>query len=111
MGDPLPLHFQIKTHVQSDTGQKLSIDFFSHAKYVVGKFGWTDRRPFPCTWGMNEKAGMDAVELDKYFVNSILSLFPDVEDVPKKRKGFVSCFILFFGTILSLTCVCFHNAG
>ena len=34
---------------------------------------------------MNEKAGMDAVELDKYFVNSILTLFPDVEDVPKKR--------------------------
>ena len=56
-----------------------------HAKDVVGKFGWTDRRQFPFTWGINERAGMDAVELDKYFVNSILPLFPDVEDVNKKR--------------------------
>ena len=67
-GDPLHLHFQLKTHAQSDTGQKLSIDFFLHAKDVVGKFGWTDRRPFPCTWGMNEKSGMNVVEL--------LSLWP-----------------------------------
>ena len=84
-GDPLPLHFQLKNHAQSDTGQKLSIDLFLHTKDVVGKLGWSDRRPFPCTWGMNEKAGMDSVELDKYFLNLILPLFPDVEDVPKKR--------------------------
>ena len=44
-----------------------------------------ERRPFPCTWGMNEKAGMDTVEIDKYIVKSILSLFPNVENVPKKR--------------------------
>ena len=59
---------------------------------------------------MNEKAGMDTFELDKYFVNSILPLFPDVEDVPKKRLGFVSCFICLLDAILSLTCVCFHNS-
>ena len=83
-GDPLPLHFQLKTHDKSDTGQNLSIDFFSHEKDVVGKFGWADRRPFPCTWGMTEKAGMDAVEIDEYFVNSIFPVFTDVEDVPQK---------------------------
>ena len=54
-GDPLPLHFYLKTHAQSDTGQNLSINLFLHAKDVVGKFGWTDQRPFPCKWGMNEK--------------------------------------------------------
>ena len=95
-GDPLLLHFQIKTHAQSKTVQKLSIDLFSHAKYVVGQFSWTDRRQFPCTWGMNEKAGMDAVELDKYFVNSILPLFPDVEDVPKKKVRFFFVFLFVF---------------
>ena len=83
--DPLPLHLQLKTRSQSDTGQKLSIDLFSHAKDVVGNFGCTGWRPFPCTWGMNEKAGMDAVDLDKYFVILILPLFPNVKDVPKKR--------------------------
>ena len=84
-GKPLPFHFHLKTHDQSDTGQKLSIDLFSNAKDVVGKFGWTDRRPFPCTWGVNEKSGMDAVDLYKHFVKSILPLLPDVEDVPKKE--------------------------
>jgi len=34
---------------------------------------------------MNEKSGMDAVELDKNIVNSKLPLFQDVEKVPKKR--------------------------
>ena len=96
MGDPLPLHLQLKTHSHSGTGQNLSIDFFLHAKDVVGKFDWTDWIPFPCTWVINEKAGMDAVELDKYFVNSVLPLFPDVEDVPKK-VSFCFVFYLSFG--------------
>ena len=82
---PPPPHFQLKTHAQSNSGQNSSIDLFLHAKDVIGKFGRTDRRPFPCTWGMNEKVGMYEVELDKYFVNSMLPLFPDGEDVPKIR--------------------------
>ena len=60
---------------------------------------------------MNEKAGMDPVEIDNYFVNLILPLFPDVEYVPKKGKILFRVFICLLGTILSLTCVCFHNAG
>ena len=59
---------------------------------------------------MNEKAGMDSVELDKYFVNSVLTLFPDVEDVPKKGKVLFCVFICLLDAILSLTCVCFHNS-
>ena len=35
---------------------------------------------------MNEKAGMDTVELDKYLTSSILPLFPDVEDKPRKKE-------------------------
>ena len=84
VGDSLVLPLYLKTHAQSDTDQKLSIDFFVHTKDVVGKFGWTVRRPFTCTWGINEKLGMDAVDLDKYFINSVLPLFPNVEDVTKK---------------------------
>ena len=87
----------------------MSIGLFFHAKDAVDKFGWTDRILFSCTWGMNEKAGMDAVELDKYFVNSILPLFTNVEDVPKKGKVLFCVFIYLLDTILSLTCVCFHN--
>ena len=35
---------------------------------------------------MNKKERINVFELDKYFVNSILPLFLDVEDVPKKGK-------------------------
>ena len=84
-GDPLPLHFQLKTSAQTNDTQKLGIDFFKHAKDVYGKFGYKERRAFPCTWGMNEKAGMNSEELGKYFTNSILPLYPDVEDAPRKR--------------------------
>ena len=54
---------------------------------------------------------MYAVELDKYFLKSILPLFPDVEDFPKKGKVLFRVFIYLLETILSLTCVYFHNAG
>ena len=34
---------------------------------------------------MNERAGINAVKLAKYMNNSILPLYPDIEDVPGKR--------------------------
>jgi len=38
---------------------------------------------------MTEKAGMNAVEFDKYLVKAILSLYLDMEDTP--QKGCVVC--------------------
>jgi len=35
--------------------------------------------------GYEWKAGMNAVELEKYFIKAILPLYSDVEDVAKKR--------------------------
>ena len=84
-GDPLPVHFQLKNLAQNKSRQNLGIIFFTHAKDFIGKFGWSSKQSFPCTWGLNEKAGMNAVELDKYFMNSILTCYPDVEDKPTKR--------------------------
>ena len=91
-GDPLPVHFQLKTLAQTDAGQKLNINLFEHAKDVYGKYGWPERRAFPCSWGLNEKAGMNAVEFDKYLTNSILPLYPDVEDLPRKRYVSFVCY-------------------
>jgi hypothetical protein len=84
-GDPFPAHFQLKTMAQTTEGQRLSVDWFQNTKSVIGKFGFTTRRPLPCTFGMNERAGMNAVELEKYMKNSILPLYPDIEDKPLKR--------------------------
>lgn len=84
-GDPLPPHFQLKTAAQTVEREKMSVDWFRDAKKVLGKFGNPERMELPCTYGMNEKAGMNAVELDKYMRNSTLPLYPDIQDVPGKR--------------------------
>jgi hypothetical protein len=84
-GDPFPAHFQLKTLAQTVEGQRMSVDWFRNTKKVIGKFGFPSRRPLPCTFGMNERAGMNAVELNKYMKNSILPLYPDIEDKPGKR--------------------------
>lgn len=79
VGDPIPLHFQLKTVVQSNETQKLSVDFFRHTKDIYGDYGYLEQKAFPCTWGVNEKAGMNDEELDKYFRNALLPLYPDVK--------------------------------
>jgi hypothetical protein len=84
-GEPIPPHFQLKTAAQTDEGQRLSVDWFTNVKNIVAKFGYPERRPFPCTFGMNEKAGMNSVELDKYINNSIVPLYPDIADTAGKR--------------------------
>jgi hypothetical protein len=84
-GDPFPAHFQLMTKAQTVGGQRISLDWFANTKDVVGKFGYRQRRAFPVTFGMNEKAGMDAVELNKYMKKAILPLYPDIADVEGKR--------------------------
>ena len=84
-GEPLPPHFQLKTTAQNELNQRIGVDWIANAKNVVAQFGFPVRCVLPCTFGMNEKAGMNAVELDKYFTGSILPLYPDVEDKAGKR--------------------------
>jgi hypothetical protein len=84
-GDPFPVHFQLKTLAQTIEGQRMSVDWFINTKNVIGKFGYPVRKAFPCTFGMNERAGMNAVELEKYLKNSILPLYPDIQDFPGSR--------------------------
>ena len=84
-GEPIPPHFQLKTMAQTQEKQRMSVDWFSATKNVIAQFGHSSRRELLCTFGMNEKAGMNAVELDKYIANAILPLFPDIEDAPLKR--------------------------
>jgi hypothetical protein len=62
----------------------MSIEWFAHSKDTVVQFGWEEKRRMPCTFGLNERAGMNAIELDKYISKAILPLYPDVEDKPKK---------------------------
>ena len=84
-GEPVPPHFQLKSLAKHEENQWISVDWFMATKNVWAQFGFEARRSFPCTFGMNEKAGMNAIELDKYITNSILPLYPDLEDKPGKR--------------------------
>ena len=84
-GEPVPPHFQLKSMAQNPEDQRLSVDWFTSTKDVLATFGWPRKKKFPCTFGMNERAGMNAEELHKYITGSILPLFPDMEDVPRKR--------------------------
>ena len=55
--------------------------------------------------GMNEEAGVNGEELEKYFINSIVPLYPDVKDKPGKRyvkhsfisfSSFITHFLFYF---------------
>jgi len=56
-----------------------------HSKNVIGFFGGIEAKEHPCTWGFNEKAGMNEEELDKYITNSIFPLYPNVCDSEQKH--------------------------
>jgi len=84
-GEPFPPHFQLKSMAQTDEGQRMSVDWFANSKNIIAKFGHPTSRSLPCTFGMNEKAGMNSVELEKYTRCSILPLYPDIADVEGKR--------------------------
>jgi len=61
------------------------VDWFVHAHNVYGKFGHAEEHVLPTTFGLNQKGGMNSIELDKYIKQAILPLYPDVADVPGKR--------------------------
>jgi hypothetical protein len=84
-GEPLPPHFQLKSTAKTAETQRMSSAWFANTHMILVQFGFNGKQERPCTFGMNEKAGMNAVELNKYIANSILPLFPDMEDVPGKR--------------------------
>jgi hypothetical protein len=84
-GEAIPPRFQLKTLAQTTGGQRLSLDFIANCKCITGQFGFATKRTLDCTFGMNEKGGMNAIELHKYVLKAILPLYPDIADAPTKR--------------------------
>ena len=84
-GEALPPHFQLKSTAKTDARERFNMSFLQHAHNVNVQFGHPEKKSLPCTLGMNEKAGMNAEELDKYFHKSILPLYPDIADLPGSR--------------------------
>ena len=51
---------------------------------VLGQFGLEREAMWPCTFGANEKGGMDKIEFEKYLRTAIMPLYPNAE--PEKGK-------------------------
>ena len=84
-GEPIPLHFQFSTMAQSEDTQCVNIRMSTFFPKIIGKFGTDCEKEWPVTVAMNLKGGMDEREFRAYFLNSIVPLFPDAEDVKGKR--------------------------
>jgi hypothetical protein len=80
----VPPHWQIPTTAMAVEREKLRADFVQHFMKTCGRFGCKEVREWPATIGMNKKGGMNDNEFKKYIDNSIVPLFPNLEDVPSK---------------------------
>jgi len=84
-GEPIPVHHQLPTSATLAEREKLRYDFCRHLKKTRGQFGHDEVREWPCGIGMNEKGGMNDEEFERYINNTIIPLFPDMEDTLGKR--------------------------
>ena len=81
----IPVHHQLPTLATIAEHKKLWYDFCQHLKKTRGWFGHDEVRERPCGIGMNEKGGMNDEEFEWYINNTIIPLFPDMEDTTGKR--------------------------
>jgi hypothetical protein len=65
--------------------EKLWFEFLMHVCNTCGRIGCDEDRVWPCTIGLNEKGSINNEEFDKYIDNSIVPLYPDLEDMPGKQ--------------------------
>ena len=84
-GEALPAHMQFQTAAQSADTQRMRTETMEWIPKVRGKFGGDEVKDWSCTFGMNEKGGMDDEEFYKYIANSILPLYVNARDMPGYR--------------------------
>ncbi len=75
----MPVHWQLTLSAMAEERKRLCFKFLRHMLNTRGRFGeWL------CTVGMNGKGGVNNKEFECYIDNSIISLFPNLEDMPGK---------------------------
>jgi len=84
-GEPILRHFQFSTTAQSEDTQRMNIRMSTFFPKIIGKFQTDCEKEWPVTVAMNMKGGMDEREFRSYFLNYIVPLFSDAQDVPGKR--------------------------
>jgi len=84
-GEMIPPHFQFTTDGQNEALQVWNTSIIKYMHDVKGRFGHEQEKYHPCTYGMNEKGGMNKWEFEEYVKNSLVTLYPDAADMPGKR--------------------------
>jgi hypothetical protein len=84
-GELVPPHFQFTTDGQNEEVQVWKTSIIKYMHDIYGKFGYEVEKYHPCTFGMNEKGGMNTYEFEEYLKNSLVTLYPDAADVPGRR--------------------------
>jgi len=75
----------LPTSPTAEEREKIRFEFLTHTLDTRGRFGCTEEMIWPCTIRMNEKDGMTDDKFEKYIDNSIILLYPDLEDTPGKH--------------------------
>mmetsp|Transcript_13382 Transcript_13382/g.31511 ORF Transcript_13382/g.31511 Transcript_13382/m.31511 type:complete len:575 (+) Transcript_13382:842-2566(+) len=81
-GEAIAPHFQFPTRATSKE-TKFDIETARWMKQIRGHFGIN--KNWECTYGKNEKGGMNVEEFEKYVHKNIIRLFPDAADVSGSR--------------------------
>ncbi len=84
----LPPRFLFSATSKSEECAHFCLETVKFMENVIGQCGYDEVKGFPCTFGLNEKRGMDKKEFEKYIFTNIIPLYHDAKDVP--GKGSVS---------------------
>ncbi len=77
-----PPHIQFQTKAKSVDTVQIDIYAAEHIQHILGQFRCKEVKPWPSTFGMNKKGGMDNKEFAKYMRGSVAPLFPNALDQP-----------------------------
>jgi hypothetical protein len=75
--EPYPPHLQFCTAAKSDETQTLEESAIPLDAYVYGKWGLNAPEEKACTFGLNEKGGMDTNHFAKVILNLMPTLYPN----------------------------------
>ncbi len=78
------VHWQLPLSATAEERKRLCFKFLRNVLNTCGRFGCEEYREWLCIVGMNEKGGMNNKKFERYFDNSIVLLFPNLEDMPGK---------------------------
>ena len=65
-GEMIPPHFQFTTDGQNEELQVWNTSIIKYMHDIKGRYGHEEEKYHPCTFGMNEKGGMNKLEFEEY---------------------------------------------